>query len=318
MTATVVVPTFKRPDSLIACLEGLVAQTRVPDQIVVVARPEDKATLQAIAGSNFEVDLAMIDRPGQACALNAGVASSVGDVVAFTDDDAVPRPDWLERALSHFVDPSVGGVGGRDVIPGIDAPPDAGELRVGWIGPDGRAYGNHHLAEGKPRRVMWLKGVNMSYRRELCEFDESLRGSGAQFANDLDVSLRVSAAGWSLVYDPSVTVDHYPGPRFDSDGRERQSPDALKNAAFNEMLSFLRWLPAGPRIRTCGYLWTVGAGPKAGPLGAVAKVRNAPNKRDLLVATYYCTLGRSEAIWLWCTGRFRRAAARPMELELAA
>jgi len=52
-----------------------------------------------------------VDRPTQTAAMAAGVERAEGDVIAFTDDDAVPRRDWLTRIASHFEDPRVGGVG---------------------------------------------------------------------------------------------------------------------------------------------------------------------------------------------------------------
>lgn len=305
VTVSVVVPSYRRPESLAQCLAGLRSQTVEPLEVIVVIRDDDEATRRVVQQEAGNARVTLVDRPGQASALNAGVAAAEADVVAFTDDDAVPRIDWIERLTGHFAPAKVGGVGGRDVIAELGAD-DPEHLRVGTTSRSGRTYGNHHLAAGPARSVSWLKGVNMSFRRELCEFDETLRGSGAQFANDLEASLRITSEGWDLIYDPAVTVDHYPGPRFDSDGRDRQTNEALANAAFNEMLAFLRWLPWRQKLATCTYLLAVGTGPKTGPLGFLAKLPSTQGRRELARATTACTKGRLEAIVAWGKAKGRQ------------
>ena len=49
--------------------------------------------------------------------LNVGIGATIESIVAITDDDAEPRPDWLARLIGHFAVKSVGGVGGRDWQP---------------------------------------------------------------------------------------------------------------------------------------------------------------------------------------------------------
>ena len=120
----VVVPTYRRSQCLARCLRALSAQTRLPDRIVVVARTNDRATLDELehlrkTGIGFE--LVRVSRPGKAAAIEAGVGSCSEQVVAMVDDDTAASPDWLARLLSHYED-DVGGVGGRDVIEGGGVP----------------------------------------------------------------------------------------------------------------------------------------------------------------------------------------------------
>ena len=162
----VVVPTYRRSQCLGRCLRALSAQTRLPDRIVVVARTNDRATLDELehlrkTGVGFE--LVRVSRPGQAAAIEAGVGSCSEQVVATVDDDTAASPDWLARLLSHYED-DVGGVGGRDVIEGGGPGTEIVVGKVTWYG---RVIGNHHLGVGPPRDVDILKGVNMSFRHDL-------------------------------------------------------------------------------------------------------------------------------------------------------
>jgi len=49
VAVTVVVPTYRRPEHLGRCLEGIRAQSRAPDEVVVVRRADDETTRTFLA-----------------------------------------------------------------------------------------------------------------------------------------------------------------------------------------------------------------------------------------------------------------------------
>jgi len=246
MKITVLVPTYRRTSDLARCLDALARQRRAPDEVLVVCRGADEETQAwlVIEKSRARLPLVKVEvaQGGQVAALNAGLDAVTGDIVAITDDDAAPRPTWLERIECHFANsPDVGGVGGRDWVHEHGATLDASEPDVGrWQFP-GRAIGNHHLGVGAARDVDFLKGANMSYRVSAISgnrirFDIRLRGTGAQVNNDMAFASAVRRAGWRLVYDPAVEVDHYPAQRFDEDARAvrgSRSWAAIENESYN-------------------------------------------------------------------------------------
>jgi glycosyltransferase involved in cell wall biosynthesis/GT2 family glycosyltransferase len=231
---SVVVPTYRRPADLRRCLVGLAQQTFRPTQTVVVRRAGDGATAEVLSDlSDPQVVDVVVAEPGVIAAMSAGVAAATtSDIVAFIDDDAAPHAEWLQRLTRHFADPRVGGVGGRDIIVN-GSPSETATLDVGRITRWGKLIGNHHLGTGPPREVMVLKGVSMAFRSRALALPEGLRGSGAQAHFEVGVSFSARRQGWRLVYDPSAVVDHYVGPRFDADRRERPSPVAVRDAAYN-------------------------------------------------------------------------------------
>jgi cellulose synthase/poly-beta-1,6-N-acetylglucosamine synthase-like glycosyltransferase len=247
-----------------------VRQRRPADQIILVAREDDAPTHAVIRRAQSEGALltpVMVGAGGTVAALNAGLAVANADIIAFTDDDAAPRPGWLEHTSRVFAcDETVGGVGGRDwVYDGARLESGRHEVvgRLQWFG---RCIGNHHLGFGKPREVHFLKGVNMSFRRTAIDslrFDTRLRGTGAQVGNDMAFSLAVRQRGWKLIYDPAAAVDHYAAPRFDEDQRRSASPLAVQNAAFNNALIVCEAI--GP-IRAWFFLvWAVIVGSRGSP-----------------------------------------------------
>jgi cellulose synthase/poly-beta-1,6-N-acetylglucosamine synthase-like glycosyltransferase len=249
LTLSVVVPSYMRPVELRRCCEALSRQVQPADEIIIVWRAGDEVTerlVAEVAGWGGSIVAVRVEQPGQVAALNAGLRAAKGDIVAFTDDDAAPLPDWTLRIGQHFsADDRLGGLGGRDHWDGVRGKGSHAVVgRVQWFG---RCIGFHHAGVGDPRRVEILKGVNMSFRRSVIEpigFDHRLRGEGAQVANDLNLALQVKKRGWTLTYDPSVAVDHYMAVRHDDDQRTYRSALAQSNASHNSALSLLEYLPA--------------------------------------------------------------------------
>ncbi|MBD0337532.1 MAG: glycosyltransferase family 2 protein, partial [Cyanobacteria bacterium Co-bin13] len=163
------------------------------------------------------------------------------DAIAFTDDDAAPHPDWLQRIEAHFINnPSVGGVGGRDIIQNpkpwfLGSSEVVGQLQ--WYG---RMVGNHHKGIGAAREVDILKGVNMSFRHDAIgdlRFDSRMLGTGAQVHFEVAFCLSIKRRGWTLIYDPAVLVDHHLAQRFDEDQRYQFNDVAYFNLVHNETLA---------------------------------------------------------------------------------
>lgn len=267
MTVTVVVPSYRRPDALRACLAALAAQSRAPDQVVVALHEDDAESREVVDGCQGRPPVEWVachDRR-MVPMMKAGVARATGDIVAFTDDDARPRREWLAGLLAPYTDPAVGGVGGRDVIRD-PAMPGAPSPRVGVVQWFGRPIYNHHVGTGEAREVDVLKGVNMSLRRHLWRFGEALRGEGDQVHWELDVCLRARSEGWRLIYDPGIVVDHDVAPRVDGEARASRQPGAVTDAAHNELYAILSWSRPVRRAVALAYALLVGYRNSPGPL----------------------------------------------------
>jgi cellulose synthase/poly-beta-1,6-N-acetylglucosamine synthase-like glycosyltransferase len=264
---------------------ALQAQTKPVDQVIVVVRDTDSQTwqfLDQLPPHNLPLQIVTVTVPGMVAALNAGLAAVEGDIVSLTDDDAAPHPDWLAKINAHFLsDSCIGGVGGRDwVHQGGKLEDDSREL-VGKLQWFGRMIGNHHLGVGTAREVDVLKGVNMSFRHAAIQqlrFDERLRGTGAQVHCDMAFSLAVKRAGWKLIYDPQVAVDHYPAQRFDEDQRHNFNDIAFINSVHNETLVLLDHLP--PLRQFVFLLWAFLIGTRDS-FGLIQWLRLVPNQGQL-------------------------------------
>ncbi|QKD83004.1 glycosyltransferase family 2 protein [Thermoleptolyngbya sichuanensis A183] len=315
MKLTVIIPTYCRADDLRRCLAALAEQVRSPDEVIVVVRETDCDTWSFLASEksfplrNLQPNLRTLSvaLPGVVAAMNRGLDAAQGDVVCFTDDDAAPHPDWLQRIEQHFLaDPHLGGLGGRDRIQHLPESLTGRPCTVGKLQWFGRPIGNHHLCMGAAREVDILKGVNMSFRRTAIahrRFDTRMRGSGAQVHFELAFSLALRRDGWRLVYDPAVLVNHYPAPRHDEDQRHQFSAIARQNAVHNETLALLEHLP--PVQRGIFLLYAVLLGHRDA-FGLAQLVRYFPQQRDLAMRQWAAAMqGRWQGVQTWWKSRKR-------------
>lgn len=256
MRLTVIIPTWRRPDDLVRCLVALRAQQRLPDEVLVALREDDSETLLALATWDpgpLPLRIVSVGLADASEARNRCIDIAIGDVLVLTDDDTVARRDFLARIRAHFVaDPALGGLGGPDWIGGVELPEQDRPRTVGGIRWWGRRIGNHHRGARSVQAVEWLKGANMSLRRAALgalRFGRGLRGAGAQFGEDIALSLELRRIGWKLVYDPEVAVDHYPG-RLQPGADHRNLPDerSLLDGTFNETVLILGHLSFPGRV----------------------------------------------------------------------
>jgi glycosyltransferase involved in cell wall biosynthesis len=220
MTITVVIPTLNRLDELGRCLETLRAQTRKPDELIVVdgaADPRIEALTAAQASAAGAVKWLPF-RPGLTAARNHAIARATGDLVVFLDDDLLLEPEFLAEIERPFLEDSEGRVAGvagdivnyeRDARPWIEffkalfLLPRDGDGRFRASGAPTMFYG-----VGREMDVEFLPGGLTAWRREVFrefQFDENLPGIGIN--EDGDFSYRVSRK-WRNRHNPKARVRH--------------------------------------------------------------------------------------------------------------
>lgn len=133
LRVSVVVPTCGRADLLHRCIEALTQQRFEPTayEVVIVDDSPSPATEEIVAQwtartSKRRLDIFYIANHGPhgpAAARNRGWQAAHASIIAFTDDDTVPTPDWLKNGLAQFGD-DVDAIWGRIEMPVSGTPTD--------------------------------------------------------------------------------------------------------------------------------------------------------------------------------------------------
>ncbi len=210
MAVSLVICTRNRAEQLAACLAA-VANIRCdhPWQLVIVDNGSTDGTVavaESFLHSHFSNGRYVWEpRPGLSYARNAGVASSDGEIVAFTDDDCYPAPEFLDHICEIFADERIGFIGGRILL----HDPRDYPLTIN------ESTETLRFAGGSVVPIAVVQGANMAFRRTAIVgvggFDPAL-GAGTPFpAEDWDAVARVCISGWDGGYFPAPTVSHHHG-----------------------------------------------------------------------------------------------------------
>lgn len=222
MKHSVVIITLTRPDCVQECLDHLVVQNRIPEQVIVVdSSPDERTTLVCNKfKDSFLQFLYVRNETGigrMTTSRNLALAHCKGDIISFIDDDAYAYPEWAESVLSTLDDKSISAIAGH-VVGDMSDP----NLPIGVIDANGNVIGNFGKLVEAPVEVEHAMGCNMSFRAsvltELAGFRTDYPASG--FREDTDVFLRLKALGYRIVFQPKASVRHIGAPtmrgrRFD-------------------------------------------------------------------------------------------------------
>jgi glycosyltransferase involved in cell wall biosynthesis len=214
---SVIIPTLGRCREVIDTVEGLLAQTVLPDEILVVDQNQPAfEELDSFLARQQRVRHFRSPQKGTAINSNTAIALSRGDILLFVDDDVRPEPQLVEKHLANYSDASVIGVAGRVESPSGDHPPD----RIREVGRyhrwNGRVVGNFNARTRC--RVDFAQGANMSFRRDAViaagGCDVGFAGNAYRFETELALRVLKShpADAAHLTFDPDAALFHLMAP----------------------------------------------------------------------------------------------------------
>ena len=190
MLISVVIPTFRRPDSLAACLECLERQS-LPGgdfEVIVTDDAQDGGTEEMVRGKFPRVKWTRGPGRGPAANRNHGASLATGEWIAFVDDDCLPAQGWL-RAIASQTDVDV--IEGKTVAPGARDTPFQERIE--------------NLRGGS----YW--SCNLAVRREvfgrLGGFDEDFLEPGGE---DMEFAWRIATHNLHTRFVAAALVEHPP------------------------------------------------------------------------------------------------------------
>jgi glucosyl-dolichyl phosphate glucuronosyltransferase len=206
---SVVLSTRNRAEQLPAALERLLSQsTSVRYEVVVVDNDSTDATGRVIERAAREhphlVRAGFEPRRGVSHGRNKGISLSRASIVAFTDDDVLVSPDWLQRVVDAMeAHPDVSCVGGR-VLPIWTTPPPQWLTPQHWSPLALVDYGDQPFYVDRDRAVC-LVTANVAYRRAALD---AIGWFSPEFprGQDHELLLRFWRAGLRGLYLPDLVV----------------------------------------------------------------------------------------------------------------
>jgi glucosyl-dolichyl phosphate glucuronosyltransferase len=220
MKISVIVCTYNRGRSLARALESLSASVMPATaewEVLVMdnnSNDETREVAQRVCELNPSHFRYLFEpTQGKSHALNTAIRESIGEILAFTDDDVTVEPSWLQNLTSVFEHEEYAGAAGR-ILPAqsFDLPP--------WLSLDGRysligalcAYFEpgqiaHDLNEAP-------YGANMAFRKKMFDKYGTFRldlgpcSTKRVSSEDTEFGRRLLAAGEKLRYVPTATVYH--------------------------------------------------------------------------------------------------------------
>lgn len=189
----------------------------LPGVTVLIPAKPDLADIEAVAGARrldypadkLEILVARGKQPS--VQRNTGIRAARGEIIFFLDNDSVPRPDSLRKAVAHYADATVKIVGGPNLCP-QDAPgleQVFALVLASWLafGPSRARYAQVGTLRATGEKELIL--CNLSARRdamlELGGFNEALYPNEENALMD-----ELQKRGGKLLYDPDMVVFRRP------------------------------------------------------------------------------------------------------------
>jgi GT2 family glycosyltransferase len=230
MKISVIICTRNRFDDFAKTLPSIAAQTRLPDELIVVDSSDENKLETYLTSVKLPFPVLYFHtQPGLTLQRNHGISKCENDLVFFFDDDVNLDKNYLaevEKIFATDTNHEIGAVGGKVLnnMPSklrlkfeialfgfIRAFFGVVGIRNGKFYPSGMAsHPRHNQPSGF---IECLSGCCMAFRREVfkkAKFDEALAHYGLM--EDVDISKQTLDAGYKIYYQTSATLIHNESP----------------------------------------------------------------------------------------------------------
>ncbi len=296
-TVSAIVPTWNRADLLQRILANLTAQTRPPDQIIVVDNGSTDAT--QLVARNFPVDLVVFpENRGFAVAVNEGISRATGDWILIVNNDVVLEPVWLQRLLSSAQQENASFAVGKLLRP------DTANLIDGSWDLVSRAAYAWRCGYGKPDGAVWSAKRKISFapmtaalfHRSVFDRIGLLETRFESYYEDVDFGVRCALAGVGGIYEPAAVALH-----MSKTTLGKSSARVFFLTARNQVLILAKYYSAKTLRR---FAWPI-------LVGQILALFAAARQRNLIAALR----GKWEGLRQWSSFRKHSSADTSRQIE---
>jgi cellulose synthase/poly-beta-1,6-N-acetylglucosamine synthase-like glycosyltransferase len=199
LRVTVVVPARDAAATIGECVRALMTQRYSAElrEVVVVddGSRDDTGAIAEREGAR----VVRVSGRGPAAARNAGVNVATGEIVAFTDADCVPDPNWITQIVAPFGDPSVVATKGTYWT-------SQPELVAQYAQAE---YEEKYRWMARFETIDFVDTYSAAFRRDVLlavgGFDERYQQASNE---DTDLSYRLAERGYKMLFVPGARVRH--------------------------------------------------------------------------------------------------------------
>lgn len=212
-----VICTHNRAKYLPSSIESLIQQTLPKHQFEVIIIDNSSTDNTFEIANRYEskfvnFQLKKEEKLGLSHARNKSIDISKSEIIAYLDDDAIAKPNWLENILKAFQENEKIAVAGGKINPLWEKP------RPKWLADALLPALTIINWSEKPfmleSREQYLAGANIAFKKESLvqhgKFDPKLGRIGSRLLSGEEILLidRMKSAGLLAYYDPNIEVDH--------------------------------------------------------------------------------------------------------------
>jgi glycosyltransferase involved in cell wall biosynthesis len=198
---SVIIPVFNDPLRLAKCLQALDLQTYPGDRYeILVIDNGSTRSIEGLVRLHTRVRACHEPKPGSYAARNKGLSLARGEIIAFTDSDCIPSPDWISRGVDALLDNREGGLvaGNIQIFPADPKRPTAVELYDVVRGLVQKDYVEHHGFAATANLFTFRHVIDT-----VGPFDAELKSGG-----DAEWGRRALARGFRFVYADAASIAH--------------------------------------------------------------------------------------------------------------
>lgn len=227
LCATAAICTRERPEDLARALRAISPLLAAGHEVMVVdnspVSPSTRRVVDRFPGVHYVCE----PKRGLNAARNRALREARGQILAFTDDDAVPEPEWLDGLLRNFAERRIACATGLTLPLELETTAqELFEAHCTFV----RGF-SRRLFDGTSSSPLAVgpigAGANMAVRKDVAldlgGFDERLdAGTPTRSGGDHEMFIRLLAAGHQIAYDPAAVSWH----------RHRRSDEELLDTVY--------------------------------------------------------------------------------------
>lgn len=204
MKCSVIIPARNSARTLGNTLATLHSGERRPDEILVIDGCSEDGTAELARSHDARV--VINEKKHVAAARQLGVMAASNDVIAFTDSDCLPAPDWLRRIADRFAgDPRLDGVGGRVIL---SAPRNEIQRYSAHVFETIMHFPDEEVLVTQKGMSGSFAGANCAFRRDSILAAGGFREEFTNHAEEIDLFWRLVDRRAKLLFDPAIQVEH--------------------------------------------------------------------------------------------------------------